>query len=195
MIALVVVAAMVVIVLDSPADGEARKVAEVAAVGRAPAGEEASGTTMPSMSAEAASLATQAAIAECLAGEARQMVAAWTLDVKSSRGYASPAYEREMGRMIEAGAESARAMEAWADAARQAAVDGSVTAEETTMVEAVERDMADADAALYDAFMSTSAGQLAGALMGDGKFASHVLGLGDMYMQSMVLSGEGTECY
>ena len=60
------------------------------------------------MPAEAASIATQAAIAECLAGETRQTVAAWTLDVKSLRGYASPAYEREMGRMIEAGAERAR---------------------------------------------------------------------------------------
>ena len=109
------------------------------------------------MPAEAASLATQAAIAECPAGETRQMVKVWTLDVKSLRGYASPAYEREMGRMIEAGAERARAMEARADAARQAAVDGPVTAGETAMVEAAERDMADAEAAAYDAFMSTPA--------------------------------------
>ena len=145
------------------------------------------------VSAEAAALADQAAIAECLAGETRQMVAAWTLDVKSSRGYASLAYEREMGRMIEAGDESARAMEAWADAARQAAVDGHVAAGEAAIVEAAERDMADAEAAAYAAFMSTSAGQFAGELGGGS--APHVPDFEDAHMQSLVLSGEGTECY
>ena len=184
---------MTAFVLSSPADGEVGKTAADAAGGHVSAGEGASGITLTDMSAEAAALADQAAIAECLAGEARQMVAAWTLDTKSSRGYASPAYEREMGRMIEAGTESVRAMEAWADAARQAAVDGHVTAGETAMVKAAERDMADAEAAAYDVFISTSAGQLAGQIMGE--IAPHAPDFTEAYLQASVLSGEETECY
>ena len=95
----------------------------------------------------------------------------------------------EMGRMIEAGAESARAMEAWADAARQASADGSVTAGETATVEAAERDMADAEAAAYDAFMSTPAGQIMGGI------APHAPDFTEAYLQASVLSGEETACY
>ena len=135
-------------------------------------------------------LAEQAEIAECLAGEARRKATAWALDVRSSRGYAPSGYEAEMDGMIAASIASARAMEAWADAARQAAVDGSMTADEQAAIDAAERDMIEAEAAVHDAFASTTAGQIAGMAA-----PTPVQSLADGYRQAAVLSGEGTECY
>ena len=141
------------------------------------------------MSAEASALMDRAEIAECMAGEARQMAAGWMLDMKSSSGYVSTAYESEMAYIIAAGTDSADAMEAWAGAAKQAADDGSITAAERATVKDAERRMSDASAAVYDAFMSTSAGQLAGAT------TSFIPGFTEAYMQAAALSGEATECY
>ena len=131
----------------------------------------------------------QAEIAECLAGEARRMAAAWALDVRSSRGHAPPGYEAEMYDMIAASIWSADAMEAWADAVKQAAVDGSLTAGERAMIEAAERDMVDADEAVHNALISTSAWRLTMmTLASDSRIA-------DAHRQLLVLSGDGTDCY
>ena len=134
-------------------------------------------------------LEAQAEIAECLAGEARRKAAAWALDVRLSRGHAPPGYEAEMAGMIAVSIERAGAMEAWAGVVRQAAVDGSLTADERAMIEAAERDMVDADEAVHDALISTPAWRATGMTLASDSW------IADANRQLLVLSGEGTDCY
>lgn len=124
-----------------------------------------------------------------MAGEARQMVAGRMLDMKSSSGYVSTAYESEMACIIAAGTGGAADTEAWAGAARQAVGGESMAAAERAAAKEAESGMADASAALYDASTSTSAGQLAGAA------TLFIPGFAGAYMQAAALSGEAVECY
>lgn len=143
----------------------------------------------PAMSEEAAWLDTQAGIVDCAAGELRHMIAAWELDVRASRGYAPQGYEAEIGSMVAAGRESVQASQAWADAMRQAAADGEITAAERTAILDVEASVVDADADLFDALMGTSAGQLMG------EFGSYMPSGMEAFMVAATLSGAETECY
>ena len=140
----------------------------------------------PRMSEESLSLAAQASIAECMAGESRQMLAAWTLDLRSASGYASDEYMAGMERLIEAVSTSAMATEAWAETARWAAADGIVTDEELeTLAEA-------------DAYMSSASAGVYGALMGPSSTQPSdisMLGLAEAYTQAWaVQSGSETDC-
>ena len=154
------------------------------------AGEQA---TAPSpaaaMSEEARSLALQADIAECLADESRIMIAGWELDARASRGYTSDEYEQEMRGMITAGRASVQATEAWAAVARQAAADGSITVAERADISAADNDMAAADAAVYNALMSTAAGQLTGSL------TDTTGGFFEGLLQASTIAGDETDCY
>ena len=141
------------------------------------------------MSEEARSLALQADIAECMAGESRVMIAGWELDLRASRGYTSDEYEQEMRGMITAGRAGVQATESWAAAARQAAADGSITAAERADISAADTDMAAADAAVYDALMSTAAGQLMGA------FTDTTSGFFEGLLQASTIAGDETDCY
>ena len=143
----------------------------------------------PAMSEEAAWVDTQAGIADCMAAEARHMIAAWELDMRASRGYASQEYEAEMGRVIVAGRESVQASQAWADAMRQAAADGEIAAAERAAILDAEAGVVDAEADLYDAMMGTAAGQLVDEL------GSYMPGGIEAFMQAATLSGAETECY
>lgn len=147
------------------------------------------GTAAVAASSWADELEVQAEIAECLAGEARRKAAAWALDVRSSRGHAPLGYEAEMAGMIAVSIERAGAMEAWAGAVRQAGVDGSLTADERTMIEAAERDMVDADKAVHDALISTLAWRATGMSLTLDTW------IADANRQLLVLSGDGTDCY
>lgn len=139
--------------------------------------------------ADAAPLAPQAEIAECLAGEAGRLAGAWALDARMSRGHAPPAYAAGLERMIAAGTDSAHAMDAWADAGGQAAADGVAAAGEASAPAAAERTMADARAAAYEAIASIPAGQRVVAT--DRQVPSTAAGS----RLAPVLPGEGTEWY
>lgn len=141
------------------------------------------------MSEEARLLALQADIAECLADESRIMIAGWELDARASRDYTSDEYKQEMRGMITAGRASVQATEAWATAARQAAADGSITATERADISAADNDMAAADAAVYNALMSTAGGQL----MDD--FADTTGGFFEGILQASRIAGDETDCY
>ena len=143
----------------------------------------------PEEKEDAASLAGQAEIAACLADEARRMVDAWELDMRSSRGHAPQAYVEGLERMIAAGTDSARAMDAWAHVAGTAAADGEVTAGEAEVLWAVERNMADARAAANDAIGSIPTWQRVVAT--DWQVPSIATGS----RLANTLAGEGTECY
>ena len=140
------------------------------------------------MSAEAIALEMQAEIAQCMAGEARTMVAAWELDMRSSRGHVPPAYEEGLGRMIAAGADSARTTGEWADTAVLAAADGLITAAEAEALDAAETGMADAKAAAFEAYKSITGKQRQG-------FDPPVPSIATGHILAPVLSGDGTDCY
>lgn len=114
----------------------------------------------PGMSEESRLLIAQARIAECVADESRRMLAAWTLDMRSASGHASADYAAGMGRLIEAVSNSAQATEAWANAARWAAADGTVTDEELETLAEANAHMSSAGAGVYGALMGTSTEQL-----------------------------------
>lgn len=153
------------------------------------ASEPATAPSPAAMSEEARSLARQADVAECLADESRTMIAGWELDARASRGYTSDEYEQEMRDMITAGRASVQATEAWAAVARQAAADGSITAAERADISAADNDMAAADAAVYNALMSTAAGQLIGA------FTDTSSGFFEGLLQASRIAGDETDCY
>lgn len=112
------------------------------------------------MSEESLSLVAQASIAECMAGESRRMLAAWTLDMRSASWYASDEYTARMERLIEAVSNSARATEAWADTARWAAADRTVTDEDLETLADADAHMSSASAGVYGALMGTPTKQL-----------------------------------
>lgn len=140
----------------------------------------------PNMSEESLSLLAQARIAECLADESRELMAAWMLDMRSSSGYASAEYGAGMVRLIKATSDSVDAAEAWADVAKRVAADGTITAAERGTLEMADLYMATAAAGVYDAALATPAGQMGAMFIPD---------LTEAYMQAAVLTGAETECY